>query len=427
MFAKSPASFFACITALLLLTSGALAELVSIHGLETRQTEDRTRLVFEMNKPPVYAYDHQQDNHKLVLTFQSTRLATSIPERLNSRSFIKNITRTIDRAAGSLTLSLTLASAVVPTFSTLPPVGDYQHRLLVDLAKPSAARGLTGKQPKPDDIIVVIDAGHGGRDPGATANGQEEKNITLAIASYMANELDKIAGIRGMMTRSQDVFLGLTERVRIARALKADFFVSIHADAFIHPRAFGASVYVRADESGASSEAAAWLASQANSNALSFGDHMGVLAGMSAQASMATALDYGDVLLDALGTVTHLHSKRVERGDFTVLNAPDIPSVLIETGFISNPSEAKLLSSDKYRKKLAKQIVGALTTFIRQQPSFATWALTKPLTRPPYTVARGDTLSEIARAFDVSSDAIIRYNGLSDANKIRVGDVLLIP
>lgn len=439
---------FTCLCLLsLLLTFSSNAAAQShdnrIYAFESRHANDRTRLVFEMDTVPAYTYDYQQGGRLLTLTFESTRLATRLPTRFIKASLVKSVTRKQAKpyvsvtegapAEGSshLVLSFELADAAKPSFTALPPVGDYRHRLLLDFTGPSVLQKSlrAPRKSESSDIIVVVDAGHGGHDPGAVAYGQEEKDITLAIANYIVDEFDKISGIHCIMTRSQDVFVGLSERVRIARALKADFFVSIHADAYIHPRAAGASVYIRSDKSGASSAAAAWLATQANNSAISIADNLvhDVLAGMSAQASMATALDYGDVLLSSLGSVTRLHSNRVERGDFTVLSAPDIPSILVETGFISNPAEANLLRSDSHKKKLARQIASALATFIRQQPPSATWALSKPPESVPYIVASGDTLSEIAKAFDVSPSSIVRHNGLLDANAIRVGDVLLVP
>jgi N-acetylmuramoyl-L-alanine amidase len=287
-------------------------------------------------------------------------------------------------------------------------------------------------------IVIAIDAGHGGEDPGASGpNRLREKRVVLQIAQKIEKLFDQNPYFEGVLVRTGDYYVGLRKRTRIAREKKADFFISIHADGFDDPRAYGASVYALSTK-GATSEAARYLASSANradliggASALSLDDKDDVLAGvlldLSMNETLRSSLDAGRYVLRNMGTVARLHKKKVEQAGFLVLKSPDIPSLLIETGFISNPKEAKQLSSAIYQQKMAQAVYDGLFSFYMERPPVGTLLAksSKELIKT-YVIARGDTLSEIAQRHKTSVSKILRYNNLSSSS-IRVGQKISIP
>jgi len=248
-----------------------------------------------------------------------------------------------------------------------------------------AAPPVIEKKPPPKprrDVIVVIDPGHGGKDPGATGSKKtREKHVVLSIAKQLKTLIDKEPGMRAVLTRSGDYYIGLRERLDIARKHHADLFVSIHADAFAHPQAKGASVFALSQR-GATSEAARWLAEKENYSELG-GVNLSdlddqndvirtVLLDLSQTATTTASLQMGSEVLKRLGAVTSLHTRKVEQARFVVLKSPDIPSVLVETGFISNPTEEKNLTSPKYQAQLTKAIFEGLKSYFWQHPPHGT-------------------------------------------------------
>lgn len=413
---------------------------VTVQTFDDRHSPNHTRLVFETNNLPLYYYDHksQGPNPTLRLRLGSTKLATRIPNRMRSSRFIEEFSRkAVKQGNGDedVEFIFDLVPETAVKISILPPAGEHQHRLLVDLSKTESDTGIRSKNSDSytkvnDYVVVAVDAGHGGDDPGAMAHDLHEKDITLAIANYIVDELAKSAGIKGLLIRSQDVSVSLRQRIHIARALRADLFVSIHADAYINPEASGMSVYTYADRSGASSDAVASLASHANSGIVDLppaGQVTDVLASLAAQANRAASVDYGSSVLAALGRSTRLHSDHIEQGDFTVLTATDIPSILIETGFITNPREAELLGSIRHQRKIAKNIAHALVAYIDQQSRDTNWMQPHTTNTDIYTVAIGDTLNKIAEAFDLAPSSLARYNDIRNKDDLKAGDILFIP
>jgi N-acetylmuramoyl-L-alanine amidase len=282
----------------------------------------------------------------------------------------------------------------------LQPLGEYGHRLVLDLypqqeldALALLALGKPVSEPAAAVpqyarlITVAIDAGHGGEDPGAIgASGTHEKDVTLAVARKLKQKLDAVENMRGVLIRDGDYFIPLAKRVNRARAVKADLFVSIHADAFIRPQARGSSVFALS-ENGASSVAARWLAKKENEADLVGGVNIDVkdpflkrtLLDLSQTATINDSLKLGRSVLKEIGGVNTLHKPHVEQAGFAVLKAPDIPSILIETAFISNPEEEKRLKDDAYQEKLVNAIVTGIRDYFEQNP------LTTPtrLTRNP--------------------------------------------
>ena len=264
---------------------------------------------------------------------------------------------------------------------TIPvPVLGRDYVVRVRLPEPGSAIGLPPVEGPPDSTrpLVVIDAGHGGHDPGASGAGFTEKTLVLGLARALRDRLLAEGGIRVAMTRADDRFLALTERVDIARRLDADLFVSIHADAFTTPEAKGSSVFALS-EHGSASAAARWMANKENAADLIGGINVNVkdatlqrtLLDMSTTAQIKDSLKLGSAMLGEVGRVGKLHKPRVEQAGFAVLKAPDIPSVLVETAFISNPDEEERLRSDDYQEKLADALLKGIVRYFSANPPLA--------------------------------------------------------
>lgn len=228
-------------------------------------------------------------------------------------------------------------------------------------------------------VIVAIDPGHGGEDPGAIGpTGLYEKDVVLSIAWKMRDRINKIPGMRAMLTRDADYFVPLHERVRKARRVGADLFISIHADAFLNPQAKGASVFALS-EGGATSATARWMANKENASDLVGGVNikgkdsqvMRAMLDMSTTAQIKDSLKLGKVVLGHLGKVGRLHKPQVEQAGFAVLKAPDIPSILVETGFISNPEEEAKLKDESYQAELADALMTGISRYFAKNPPLA--------------------------------------------------------
>lgn len=284
-------------------------------------------------------------------------------------------------------------------------------------------------EPELRDFVVAVDAGHGGKDPGATGpRGTREKHVVLAIAKQLKRELDAVPGVRAVLIRQGDRYVDLRGRMQRARKQRADMFVSIHADAFRKPSASGASVFVLSRK-GASSESARWLAKQENAPFLAGGvmlvdkddDLRQTLLDMSQTASHEAGFAVAKAVLKRMGKITKLHAGRVERAGFLVLKSPDIPSILVETGFLSNPGEERKLRDPKHQKKLARAIRDGLLEYFSNHPPAGTL-----LAERKHTIKRGDTLSGIAQTYSVSLQRLRSVNGIK-GDMLRVGQVLRIP
>lgn len=284
------------------------------------------------------------------------------------------------------------------------------------------------KPTKPRDIVIAIDAGHGGQDSGALGrHGTQEKTVVLQIARRLAKLVDKEPGMRAYLTRDSDVFLSLRQRIKRAKNNNADMFISIHADAFHNPKAKGASVFVLS-ERGASSEAAKLLADKENSADLAGGISLedkddllaSVLLDLSQTASLEASLEVGNTVLSGLKRVGNVHKKHVESAAFVVLKSPDIPSILVETAFISNPDEERKLKSSRHQNKLAQAMMSGIRNYFQRNPLPGTTVAQQ------HIVSRGDTLSTIAQRYQVSLNQLKSTNSLK-SNRLNVGDVLRIP
>jgi len=282
------------------------------------------------------------------------------------------------------------------------------------------------------DVVIAIDAGHGGEDPGAKGRGGTyEKTVVLGIARKLAAMVKKETGMRPVLIRNGDYYLGLRKRMKKAREKRADVFISIHADAFRDPRVNGASVYTLSQR-GASSEAARWLAEQENSADLVGGVKLedkddllaSVLLDLSQTATLQASHQLAKNVFGRLKKIGKTHKRRVQQAGFVVLKSPDIPSVLVETAYISNPSEERKLRSSKHQEKIAKAIMSGIRDYFRLHAPPGT--MLAKMSPREYTISRGDTLGQIAQRYQISLRSLRSANGLS-GDRIRVGQVLRIP
>jgi len=397
---------------------------------------DTTRLVIDLSAPIDHSLFTLKSPNRIVIDLSNARMRNK-PSNLDfSRSFVKDI-RYASRNADDLRIVLDLNSNVQPKSFLLKPNREYGHRLVIDLvgkeisnkSKPSNRLKYKNSQ---RDIIVAIDAGHGGDDPGAIGRrGTREKDVVMAIAKRLEKLVKRERGMRPVMIRKGDYYVGLKKRVKLARKQQADIFISIHADAFKNTKAKGTSVFVVSDR-GASSEAARFLAASENQSDMIGGVDLDdidddllklVLVDMVKNSTMETSHQVASNVLGNLGKITHLHKKNVEQAGFRVLKAPDIPSILVETAFISNPSEERKLRSHKHQQRIAKSILKGVRHYFHNNPPPGTLLA---LQDTKHRVARGETLSAIANQYHVSVATIRSLNNLSN-DRIRVGAVLVIP
>lgn len=411
---------------------------VEVDDVRLWRAPDHTRIVFDLSGPTEHKLIVLDNPGRIVLDVENARIKASIAD-LKLEGTPVQLVRTGVRDGDDLRVVLELNAAVKPRSFFLKANEQAGDRLVLDLYdKAPRAEAVATKSVQHNDkrdIIIAIDAGHGGEDPGAIGpNRSREKDVVLAIAKELNALLKADKGFQPTMIRTGDYYISLRGRRDLARQRQADLFVSIHADAFKRREAHGASVYALSTQ-GATSTAASYLAQRENASDLVGGvtlsDKDDLLAGVLADLSMTSTLDnslkLGDKVLRQVDTVAKLHKNRVEQAGFAVLKSPDIPSILVETGFISNPSESKLLASNAYQKKMARAIhAGIREWFLAHPPSGTLIAWQKQQLGQQYIIARGDTLSGIAERFNVPlSDLKIR-NGIS-GEKILVGQKLLIP
>lgn len=368
--------------------------------------EDYTRMTLESAKSFDVAIQQLKNPNRVVLDLKGavldTKLRKVVEQVALNDPFIKKI-RLGHFKPGVIRLVVDLKQAAQPKLFSIAPIGQYQHRLVLDLfpIKDSLMAMLEGKngnnksrvvtrkrsQPldsadtflKRRELVVAIDAGHGGEDPGASgATGSREKDITLKVAKKLKRLVDKQPNMRAKLVRRGDYFIPLPGRVLKARKMHADIFVSIHADAFTKESAHGSSVFVLS-EKGASSKFAAQLAKEANESDMiggfNFKDSDPVLEktiiDLMRTAMINDSLKLGRSVLKEIGEINHLHSRKVEHANFVVLKAPDIPSILVETAFLSNRAEERRLKSNKYQTKLARSILKGIKTYFKTNPGLA--------------------------------------------------------
>lgn len=435
----------------MLLLATLLSSVVNanVQGARLWHAPDNSRLVFDLSKKSEHKIFSLSSPHRLVIDIDDAKLAGKLKDLPTQTGPVKKV-RWGPRGKTNLRIVLDLREAVTPKSFPLPPNKQYGHRLVVDLfPKNASAKAVKVEKPilnakdalkTKRDVLIAIDAGHGGEDPGAVGHGGiYEKRVVLAIAKKLEALLKKERGLKPYMIRTGDYYIGLRDRTKKARNANADLFISIHADAFRSPKARGSSVFALSQQ-GATSEAARWLADKENSadliggvGGVSLDDKEDVLAGvlldLSMTASLGVSLDLGQKVLNSMGGVSRLHKNRVEQAGFAVLKSPDVPSLLIETGFLSNPGEAKKLSTKAYQNQMARSIFKGIKNYFQQSPPPGTYlASIKNQSRSlkEYVIAPGDSLSGIAQKYQTTLVNLKKLNGLKSSS-IRVGQVIKVP
>ena len=429
--------------ALVLLLTWQQAAASRIEGLRIWPAPDHTRLVFDLSGPTQHRVFMLENPDRLVIDISNARLAGDLNRASLERTPIRRI-RHAERNGSDLRVVLDLDRSVQPRSFLLRPNEQHGDRLVVDLRMPEQARSVQAppRETLPREqrrIIIAIDPGHGGEDPGAIGpGGTFEKHVVWGISQQLARLLNADPAFEAVLTRTGDYYVGLRRRVELAREARADLFVSIHADAYRSPQPRGSSVYVLSQR-GASSESARWLADRENradliggvEGVLTLGDKddtlAGVLVDLSMTATLSESMKAGSRVLTNLGQVNRLHRRNVEQAGFVVLQSPDMPSMLIEAGFISNPQEERRLRDPAYQRQLGTQIAAAIKEYFRDNPPpNSILAASNNGSPRSYTIRRGDTLSEIARRKGVDIRELRSLNNLN-GDTIRVGQTLRIP
>ncbi|MGM0592907.1 MAG: N-acetylmuramoyl-L-alanine amidase [Pseudomonadota bacterium] len=419
----------------LLLFSALLHAQSEINGVRMWPAPDSTRVVFDASGEVEHSLFSLDNPDRIVIDVKNARLRADTDKLDFDKGVLKGI-RTGKKGKGDLRIVLDLSEAVEPKSFALRPNEKYGHRLVVDLAhdenRVREKKSLSSYNAvAARDIIVAIDAGHGGEDPGAIGpNKTHEKDVVLAIARRLAALLKKEKGFKPVLIRDGDYYIGLSQRVELARKYKADLMVSIHADSFRDHRASGSSVYTLSRR-GATSEQARLLAEKENASDLIGGvtledkDNLlaSVLLDLSQTASIEASTDVAARVLQGLKTVGKVHKRQVEQAGFRVLKAPDMPSILVEAAFISNPGEERRLRNANHQYRLAKAMREGILNYFQDNPPPGTLLARS---QRKHVIARGETLSGIAHSYRVNTDTLKRYNGLQDTT-LRVGQVLRIP
>ncbi|MDH0649739.1 N-acetylmuramoyl-L-alanine amidase [Pseudomonas sp. GD03858] len=451
-------------------TVDALA-VTQVKSMRLWRAPDNTRLVFDLSGPVQHSVFTLTAPDRLVIDINGATLGA--PLNVSTSNTPITSVRSAQRTPTDLRVVVDLKKAVSPKSFTLAPNAQYGNRLVVDLYD-QEADAIAASNPTPPpvpqppattpavpvtpaqpaiklppapsgkrDIVIAIDAGHGGEDPGASGSrGQHEKDIVLDIAKELQRQINSEKGYRAELTRTGDYFIPLRKRTEIARKKGADLFVSIHADAAPSKAAFGASVFALSDR-GATSETARWLADTENRSDLIGGagnvslddkDRMlaGVLLDLSMTATLSSSLNVGQKVLGNMGRVTPLHKRRVEQAGFMVLKSPDIPSILVETGFISNANEAAKLATRSHQQALARSIHTGVRQFFQQNPppgTYIAWLRDSgKIAQGPreHSVRPGETLAMIAVRYQVSVASLRSSNNLK-TDELKVGQHLDIP
>lgn len=476
-------------TSLLLLFASfaglAFAGQVGVDGARIWSGPEYTRFVVDVEGPVGHRVFALDNPHRLVIDLIDARLGGKLPEPAADDPVVANLRSGI-REGDDLRIVLDLKQQVRAKSFNLEPSGSHGHRLVIDLSprngsmvasnkagsRSSAASSANAKaavaasaapeagglasinqggehlsirsaKPSNRDLIIAVDAGHGGKDPGAIGGGgTREKDITLSISRKLAQRIDAKPGMRAVLVRNGDYYLHLRKRIEIAREHRADLFVSIHADAFKDPRVRGSSVFTLS-AGGATSEAARWIAERENRADLIGGVDLkqrddllaSVLLEMSQNATIELSGIAASKVLSKLQRLGEVHQQRIQQAGFAVLKSPDIPSMLVETAFISNPDEEKRLRTTSYQNKLADAILDGIIEYFAEYPPPGTrFAKTSTQTLAQATtsggrqhrIEPGDTLSEIAGRYNVRLSELRDINQLH-GDQIRTGQVLIIP
>lgn len=410
-----------------------------LNGVRIWAAPESTRVVFDLRNKPDYSHFSLAGPYRLVVDLKKSTTKLNLSKIANNSKLVKRVRISKPPSKGTLRLVIDLTKPVKANLFSLPPTAPYGNRLVLDLdanlGTKKAPTRVTSKQSL-RDIVVAIDAGHGGEDPGSIGpKGTFEKKVVLEISNRVAKKINATPGMKAVRTRKGDYFVNLNKRSELARNSKADLLISIHADAFTSPGPNGASVWVLSMRR-ANSEIGQWLEQKEKHSELLGGageiiqnsDNEQYLAmtllDMSMDRSMAVSHTIAAEVLSDLAGVTKLHKHKPESASFAVLKSPDIPSMLVETGFISNPKEEARLRNPKHQERLAKAIHKGVLGYFKANPPAGTLMAKKGAIN--HRVKKGESLSVIAHRYQVSIASIKKTNKLK-SNVLRIGQKLVIP
>lgn len=422
-----------------------------LEGVRVWPSPDETRVVIDVQSEVSFTYFTLTSPERLVIDLKNTSSKSKLPIKVTDSEVLTKIRSSSPPNKQTYRLVFELKKKSSAKLFTLAPTpgGQYGHRLVVDLPHDQASQSnATATSPTKvsrdasqfygtENIVIAVDAGHGGEDPGSIGPTRKyEKNATLSISKKLVDQLDAIPGMKGVLTRRGDYFVNLNKRSDIARKNKAHLLVSIHADAFGSPKPRGASVFVL-NTRRANTEIARWVENHEQQSELLGGAGQVLAKNNNDRNVSQTLLDLqfshsqkegykvAKNILGEMGKVAHLHKKEPVNASLAVLKSPDIPSVLVETGFISNPTEEKLLFQRSHQDKLARALAKAIAQYFEENPPEGTLIANRNKTQK-YKVQRGDSLSVIANKYGTSIEAIKSTNKLK-SNSLAIGQVLTIP
>ena len=428
-------------------TSASVAQTNHIKGVRIWPSPDNTRIVLDLSQKPDYKIHYLKNPDRLLIDLKSTLSIVNVSSLKKNGPLVQRLRKSDSGEKGTYRIVVDLQKETKARVFTLAPEKPYGYRLVLDLPHseikpqvvtptPAPVQNKITAYPVGRDIIVAIDAGHGGEDPGALGKYSYEKNITLDLAKRLQKRINKQPGMSAFLVRTGDYFINLNQRSAIARKKKADFLVSIHADGFTSSKPRGASVWVLSNRR-ATSELGRWMEKhEAHSELLGgAGDliqdssSVPFLTEMFLDMSMGNAMDVGyhagNLVVQELKKVTMMHKPRPVHASLAVLKAPDIPSIIVEAGFITNPTEERLLNQAEHQNKIANAVfTGIYKHFVDAPPQHTLFAQKKRAIK--HIVRKGESLSVLAGRYSVSMDELLSYNNLH-ANGLRIGQIIKIP
>jgi len=425
------------ILSLLLLCLPVLAAAAEVKAMRIWAAPQYTRAVIDVSANVEYEIFTLQNPDRLVLDIKHGKAGRNL--RADGRGLVSGV-RSGTPERDKFRIVMDLNASVRPKSFLLPPADRFGHRLVLDLYPATAAVAATPRRMQEvsrragqRNVVIAVDAGHGGEDPGAIGPaGTYEKNITLKVSRLLAEKINAEPGMTAVLIRDGDYFVPLRDRFEKAREQKADLFVSVHADAAYNARARGSSVYILGQRA-ASNEAARYLAERENRSDLVGGVKLddkddtlaAVLLDLSQGATLEASSQVAEHVLSSLQRFGKAHKRHVERANFAVLRSPDVPSLLVETAFLSNPDEERKLNDPSHRARVASAILEGVRNFFHAAPPPGTW-IAANARASKHVVSPGETLNDIARQHQVSISRLRQANALN-TDLVQAGVVLTIP
>lgn len=454
MISKRLFSTVAMMAAVFSILFSSLVSANSLKSLRVWPSPEETRVVIDLKSEADFSYFTLSSPSRLVVDLKNTNLATKLPVVVKDSPVLSKIRKSSppDKSTYRLVFELKKSSKAELFKLNPTPGGQYGHRLVIDLphgaaskatptpSKPTVSKDINQVK-RQKDILIVIDPGHGGEDPGSIGPSRKyEKDATLSISKKLAAQLNAVPGIKTRMTRNADYFVNLNRRVAIARENEAHLMISIHADAFTTPQPRGGSVFVL-NTRRANTEISRWIENKEKQSELLGGSGAAFTGNIDDKNVNQTLLDLqfshsqkegyklATAILSEMGKVAKLHNSKPINTSLAVLRSPQIPSVLVETGFISNPTEEKLLFQRSHQDKLARAVTKAVVKYLKANPPEGiSLSNATPSTGSvsQHKVSRGESLSVIASKYGTSTQALMKLNNLKSSS-LAIGQVLKIP